>query len=66
MKTIAFILSFGAAATFATFAQPSLTIYNQNFAVVRDTVPLDLKAGVNEVRFAGATASRCKSDCNKD
>ena len=33
-----------------------LTIYNQNFAVVRDTVPLDLKAGVNEVRFAGVTA----------
>src|SRR5881394_3703854 len=40
----------------AIAAQPSLTIYNQNFAVVRDTVPLDLKAGVNEVRFAGATA----------
>jgi hypothetical protein len=37
-------------------AQPALTIYNQNFAVVRDTVPLDLKAGVNEVRFSGATA----------
>ena len=33
-----------------------LTIYNQNFAVVRDTVPLDLKAGVNEARFAGVTA----------
>ena len=26
-------------------ADPALTIYNQNFAVVRDTVPLDLKAG---------------------
>jgi len=37
-------------------AQPALTIYNQNFAVVRDTVPLDLKAGVNTVRYAGATA----------
>ena len=36
-------------------ADPSLTIYNQNFAVVRDTVPLDLKAGTNQVRFAGAT-----------
>jgi hypothetical protein len=35
---------------------PSLTLYNQNFAVVRDTVPLDLKAGLNEVRFADATA----------
>jgi len=37
-------------------ADPSLTIYNQNFAVVRDSVPLDLKAGVNEVRYSGATA----------
>ena len=37
------------------FAAPGLTIYNQNFAVVRDTIPLDLKAGVNEVKFDGAT-----------
>ena len=34
----------------------ALTIYNQNFAVVRDTVPLDLKKGVNNVRFADTTA----------
>jgi hypothetical protein len=40
----------------AVIAQPALTIYNQNFAVVRDTVPLDLKAGVNTVRFSGMTA----------
>ena len=37
-------------------ADPALTIYNQNFAVVRDTVPLDLKAGDNAVIYAGATA----------
>jgi len=37
-------------------AEPALTIYNQNFAVVRDTVPLDLKAGVNDVRFSDVTA----------
>ena len=37
-------------------ASPSLTIYNQNFAVVRDTVSLDLKSGVNEVSFSGMTA----------
>jgi hypothetical protein len=43
-------------ATSTMAAQPALTIYNQNFAVVRDTVPLDLKAGVNEVRYADATA----------
>jgi hypothetical protein len=40
----------------ALFAQPALTIYNQNFAVVRDTVPLDLQSGVNTVRYADATA----------
>ena len=38
-------------------AEPALTIYNQNFAVVRDTVPLDLKAGVNDVRFSDMTAT---------
>ncbi len=36
---------------------PALTIYNQNFAVVRDTVPLDLKEGVNAVKFADMTAT---------
>jgi hypothetical protein len=35
-------------------ASPSLTIYNQSFAVVRDTVPLDLKKGINAVSFDGA------------
>ena len=44
------------AATPGAIAEPSLTIYNQNFAVVRDTVTLDLKAGVNEARFSGMTA----------
>ena len=37
-------------------AEPSLTVYNQNFAVVRDAIPLDLKPGVNEVRFDETTA----------
>jgi hypothetical protein len=36
-------------------AQPALTIYNQNFAVVRERVPLDLKPGLNAVKFTGAT-----------
>jgi hypothetical protein len=39
----------------AAAAQPALTIYNQNFAVVRERVPLDLKAGENAVTFVGAT-----------
>lgn len=37
-------------------AGPALTIYNQDFAVVRDDVPLELKADLNEIHFAGATA----------
>jgi hypothetical protein len=36
----------------ALAADPALTIYNQNFAVVREKIPLELKAGVNEVKFA--------------
>ena len=41
----------------AVMAQPSLTVYNQNFAVVRDSVDLHLIPGVNEVRFSGVTAA---------
>ena len=37
-------------------ASPALTIYNQNFAVVREVVPLDLKSGVNAIKFADTTA----------
>jgi hypothetical protein len=36
-------------------AEPSLTIYNQDFAVVRDTVPLELKSGTSQVWYSGAT-----------
>jgi hypothetical protein len=55
MKTTsAFILA--ASIAFAVEAEPALTIYNQNFAVVRDTVPLDLQSGPNQVHYAGATA----------
>src|SRR5262245_5123016 len=35
---------------------PALTIYNQNFAVVRQTFLLDLRTGVNQVRYAETTA----------
>ena len=56
MKFIFAILFIIAAGSLAAFAQPALTIYNQNFAVVRDTVPLDLQSGVNTVRYPGATA----------
>jgi hypothetical protein len=39
----------------ASFAEPSLTIYNQNFAVVRDQIGLDLKKGVNGIKFNDIT-----------
>jgi len=54
MKTICVALATLTALRLA--AAPALTIYNQSFAVVRDTVPLDLQAGVNTVRYSGATA----------
>ena len=38
------------------WAQPALTIYNQNFAVVRESVPLDLKTGSNRITHSGVTA----------
>ena len=52
-KPILFLLALPIATGFA--AEPALTIYNQNFAVVRDTVPMDLKAGTNDVRFTDTT-----------
>ena len=55
MKTLTSLAALSAL-TLAAGAEPALTIYNQNFAVVRDTVPLDLKAGANAVRYADATA----------
>jgi len=37
-------------------AEPSLTVYNDHFAVVRETVPLELEAGVNRpIHFNRAT-----------
>lgn len=40
----------------AASAETALTIYNQNLAVVRETLSLDLKAGENPVTFDRATA----------
>ena len=45
-----------AAASISYAADPALTIYNGGYAVVRETLPIELKAGVNQVSFAGATA----------
>ena len=40
----------------ANAQDPGLTIYNQNFAVVRQSLKLDLKAGVSAVEFSELTA----------
>lgn len=37
-------------------AQPAITVYNENFGVVRDTVSLDLDAGLSDVSYSGVTA----------
>lgn len=37
-------------------AETSLTIYNQNFGVVRDSIPLDLREGLNTIRVTDTTA----------
>jgi len=55
MKKICLILVGTGVLAYLGFAEPALTIYNQNFAVVRDTVPLDLKRGLNRVEYTGAT-----------
>jgi len=36
-------------------SQPSLTIYNEDFAVVRENLPLDLKSGENQVNVNDIT-----------
>lgn len=56
MKPLALLLAGFALLTTGFAAGPALTIYNQNFAVVRDTVPLDLKTGVNDARYSEMTA----------
>lgn len=55
MKLISINAIAGMLGSWLATAQPSLTVYNQNFAVVRDRVALDLKAGENAVTYAGAT-----------
>src|ERR1700692_252307 len=55
-KIILLLALLGCVVPARLIADPALTIYNQNFAVVRDTVPLDLKQGVNDVSFVDTTA----------
>ncbi len=36
-------------------AASSITVYNEDFGVVRDTVPLDLQKGINNISYSGVT-----------
>jgi hypothetical protein len=55
MNKIISILAVGLAARAAFASNPALTIYNQNFAVVRDAIHLNLKPGVNDISYKEAT-----------
>ena len=39
----------------AVAAEPALTIYNQNFGVVRESIAMDLRDGINKVKFSDIT-----------
>ncbi|MBV8053553.1 MAG: DUF4139 domain-containing protein [Acidobacteriaceae bacterium] len=57
MKNLILVLccfcTLGLAEGKSTDNQPALTIYNGNFFVARERFPMDLKAGVNPVSYAG-------------
>ncbi len=46
----------GFCASGALAGESGLTVYNDNFAVVRQTIPLSLQRGVNDVVFSDTTA----------
>lgn len=52
-RFVCFLLLSGS--LFAQQSQPSLTIYNQEFAVVRQDVPLELKSGENQINVNDIT-----------
>ena len=55
MKIVSPLCATAVLGAVSLLAEPALTIYNQNFAVVRDTIHLDLKVGENTVSYDGAT-----------
>jgi len=59
MKSVIWSLTFVAGILLVGAAwakEPSLTVYNQGFGVVRESIDLDLNQGVNQVRFTDITA----------
>jgi hypothetical protein len=57
MRCSAPVLLFIGISCCAYAATPALTIYNQDFAVVRDVIPLTLQVGVNHIEYSGMTAN---------
>jgi hypothetical protein len=55
-RCVVVCLLLSAAAWAQQSSAPSLSIYNQDFAVVREFVPMQLNAGVNQVNFEGITS----------
>src|SRR4051812_46047421 len=57
MKTLTWVVLLCALSLWAEpQPTPSLTIYNQNFALVREHIPLELSSGINTIRFTDVTA----------
>jgi len=57
IKMVALIVALLAFGTFVFGSDADLTIYNQNFAVVRVMVPLDLKRGITEIHLTDMTSN---------
>jgi len=55
LRHFVFFLLLSSAVFAQQSSQPSLTIYNQDFAVVRQVIPLDLKSGVNQLNVSDIT-----------
>jgi hypothetical protein len=54
--SIRIVIAIGLLLPTALAADPQITIYNQNFTVVRVLIPLNLKPGENRVQFTDTTA----------
>lgn len=57
LPSLSFLAIAGAIASAAQAQPPALTVYNQDFAVVREHVSLDLASGINQISFPGVTTS---------
>ena len=55
--TVYLLVAFALAAVGTAVAEaPAVTVYNQDFGVVRETITLELERGVCEAKYAGMTA----------